>query len=386
VPKLLQQLQLLQLDPLIETISADLQAGTRPGTSLLQVGVKEADSFSTTLTLNNGRSPSVGTFRRQIEVSEANLLGWGDGLSIGYSNTNGSNGFDLRYSLPVNPRNGTVKLGFSSTTSNVLEEPFDVLDIKSTSRYYEMTFRQPLFQSLTQEFAMGLTFARQESQTELGIDDIGPFPLSPGADNEGRTKVSSLRFFQEYTQRSSKHVLAMRSQFNFGLDWFGATVNENAPDSRFLSWRGQGQWVRLLAPDTLLLVRGDLQLTGDKLLPLEQFGLGGQESVRGYRQDSLLTDNGLLFSAEVRIPVFKAPRIDGVLQVAPFFDLGSAWNNEADNPDPSLLMGVGLGVIWRQGKNFSARFDWGIPLRSIEGEKRSLQEQGLYFSLNYTLF
>lgn len=32
---------------------------------------------------------------------------------------------------------------------------------------------------------MGLKLAHRESQTRLGIDDIGPFPLSPGADENG---------------------------------------------------------------------------------------------------------------------------------------------------------------------------------------------------------
>jgi hemolysin activation/secretion protein len=65
--RLLEGLQLLQLNPLIETLSADLQSGTRPGSSVLQVTVKEADSFNVEIGLNNGRSPSVGSFRRQIQ-------------------------------------------------------------------------------------------------------------------------------------------------------------------------------------------------------------------------------------------------------------------------------------------------------------------------------
>ncbi len=90
---------------------------------------------------------------------------------------------------------------------------------------------------------------------------------------------------------------------SLGLNLLNSTINQGTPDSRFLSWRGQGQWVRLLAPDTLLLVRGDIQLADGSLLPSEQFGLGGQETVRGYRQDALLTDNGTLLSTELRIPI-----------------------------------------------------------------------------------
>jgi hemolysin activation/secretion protein len=386
VPRLLSKLQLLRLDPRIQNLSAELQTGARPGTNLLQIDVEEADTFKLTATLDNGRSPSVGSFRRGIDLQEANLLGLGDTLSVGYTNTDGSNTINANYTLPVNAGNGAVSFGFSQGWNNVIEKPFNTLDIQSNSRSYELGYRQPLVQKPTQEFAVGVSFSRQESQTELGIDNIGGFPLSPGADANGKTNISALRFSQDYTQRSNQQVFAARSQFSVGVDWFGANVNDNAPDSRFFSWRGQAQWVRQLKPDTLFLLRGDLQAAADSLVPLEQFGLGGQLSVRGYRQDALLTDNGLLLSAEFRLPILRAPKMGGVLQLIPFIDIGKGWNNNGENPSPSMLAGTGLGLLWKQGDNFSARLDWGIPLKPIEGERRSLQENGLYFSLNYSLF
>ncbi len=386
IPRLLEKLQLLRLDPRIQNLSAELQTGVHPGTNVLQVEVEEAETFKLTANLNNGRSPSVGSFRRGVDLQEANLLGMGDTLSVGYANTDGSNSINVGYTLPINARNGTVSFGFSQGWNRVIEEPFNVLDIQSNSRSYELSYRQPLVQKPTQELAIGLSFSRQESQTELGIDNIGPFRLSPGADANGKTNISALRFFQEYTQRSNQYVFAARSQLSFGVDWFDANISDNEPDSRFFAWRGQTQWVRQLAPDTLFLARGDFQLAANSLVPLEQFGLGGQLSVRGYRQDALLTDNGLLFSAEFRVPIVRSAKIGGVLQLTPFIDLGKGWNVKGENPSPSTLLSTGLGLLWKQGNHFSARVDWGIPLISVDGEKRSLQENGLYFSVQYSPF
>ncbi|WP_445629167.1 ShlB/FhaC/HecB family hemolysin secretion/activation protein [Nostoc sp. DSM 114167] len=386
VPHLIEKLQLLRLDPRIQNLSAELQTGVQPGTNVLQVEVKEAETFKLAASLDNGRSPSVGSFRRGVDLQEANLLGLGDTLSVGYANTDGSNTIDLNYTLPINAHNGTVSFGFSQGWNRVIEKPFSVLDIQSNTRSYELGYRQPLIQKPTQELAVGLSFSRQESQTELGIDNIGPFRLSPGADANGKTNISALRFFQEYTQRSNQYVFAARSQLSFGVDWFDANISENEPDSRFFAWRGQAQWVRQLAPDTLFLARGDFQLATDSLVPLEQFGLGGQLSVRGYRQDALLTDNGLLFSAEFRVPIVRAAKIGGVLQLTPFIDVGKGWNTKGENPSPSTLVSTGLGLLWKQGDDFLARIDWGIPLISVDGERRSLQENGLYFSLRYSPF
>ncbi|QHG17902.1 ShlB/FhaC/HecB family hemolysin secretion/activation protein [Nostoc sp. ATCC 53789] len=387
--RLLEALQLLQLNPLIQNVSAELSAGSRTGSSLLEVKVSEAKTFSSQIVLDNGRSPSVGSFRRRLQLNEANLLGLGDALGVAYTNTDGSNSLDANYTLPLNPRNGTLTFNYGITSSNVIESPFDVLDIHSDSRYYELTFRQPIVQTPTQEFALGLTASRRESDISSLLQREG-FPgsvLSPGADEQGHTKVSAFRFFQEWTSRNSREVIALRSQFSLGIDILSPTINQNAPDSRFFAWQGQAQWVRLLAPETLMLLRLNTQLASRTLLPLEQFGLGGQDSIRGYRQDYLLTDNGTFVSAEVQVPILRLPKIDSTLQVVPFVDFGVGWNSsDRENPNPNTLAAVGLGLRWSQGDRFTVRLDWGVPLISVESNERTLQENGLYFSLLYNPF
>ncbi|MCL6436133.1 MAG: ShlB/FhaC/HecB family hemolysin secretion/activation protein [Leptolyngbyaceae cyanobacterium HOT.MB2.61] len=383
--KLLEALQLLKLNPFIQDIRAELGASPRLGQSILDVEVVEGKTFNATLLLDNGRSPSVGSFRRQLQVSIGNLNGWSDNLLLFFTNTNGSNAGDLSYTLPINPRNGTLTFNMGIACSKIIEEPFDILDIRSRSRYFELSFRQPLLQTPTREFALGLTFTREESKGTI-VDDEIPFPV-PGSDFEGRSVANVLRFFQDWTRRSEQSVFALRSQFNFGLPILGYTNNEEAPDGQFFAWRGQAQWARRLAPDTLLLLRSDVQLADRALIPVEQFGLGGPFNVRGYRQDAILSDNGLFASAEVRIPIWRIPSINGLLQVAPFVDLGTTWNRSDDpEPDPNTLASVGVGLRFQMSDRLSARFDWGQRLISIGGEKKTLQEKGLYFSLIYNFF
>ncbi|MBD2778920.1 ShlB/FhaC/HecB family hemolysin secretion/activation protein [Iningainema tapete] len=389
--RLLESLQILQLNPLIQNLSAELSTGSRIGSNLLVIKVTEADSFNTQIVLDNGRSPSVGSFRRQLQINEANLLGFGDSISLAYTNTDGSNTIDASYSLPLNPRNGTLTFSYNNTSADIIERPFNTLDIESASQYYELTFRQPLVQTPNQEFALGITASRRESDVSSSLFEQEEVPLSllsPGADEKGRTRVSAVRFFQEWTSRNSQEVIAARSQFSLGTGAFNATINDNAPDSRFFAWRGQAQWVRLLAPDSLLLIRGDVQLASTSLLASEQFGLGGINSVRGYRQDFLLRDNGALASVELRLPILRVSQWDGVLQVTPFVDVGTAWNNSSNREenDTNTLASVGLGLRWSQGNNFTAGVQWGIPLVSVNTQGNTWQENGLYFFVQYNLF
>lgn len=393
INRLQEALQLLQLDPLISKISATLSAGSRSGQSVLEVAVTEAPSFNVRVVADNYRSPSIGSFDRGSIVSEANLLGLGDGLSLSYFNTDGSDRLDTSYTIPINPHNGTLSFTYNYQANDVIEPPFDRLDIESESNYYELNLRQPIVQNIdreTQTFdevALGLSGSWRDSQSSLS--NI-PFPLSPGATEDGETRIFALRFAQEWTRRNAQSVFALRSEFSVGLDAFDATTNEQIegveriPDSRFFAWRGQAQWVRLLASDTLLLLRGNLQLADDALLPSEQFGIGGFYTVRGYRQDVLLTDNGLSASAELRLPLLSVPEEKRLLQIIPFVDYGIGWNNfDVPNPDPQNLASVGMGLLWQED-DFNVRLDWGIPLVDIDSRDRTLQEQGLYLSMQWS--
>ncbi|GAX42642.1 surface antigen D15 domain-containing protein [Tolypothrix sp. NIES-4075] len=382
--RLLKALQVLQTNPLIKNISVELSVGSRPEQSLLEVKVVEADSFRTEFFVDNGRVPSVGSFRRGVRINENNLFGFGDRATAQYTNTDGSNTLDLSYWVPLNPRNGTLTLSGGFADTNVIEPPFDRIDIVGDYFYVDLSYRQPIIETATQELALGLSLSRQQSQTQL----LGRnFFLSPGADNNGETRLSTLRFFQEYTQRTPQQVLAFRSQFSLGVGLFDATVNSQPPDSRYFSWRGQGQYVRLLAPETLFVFRSDAQFATRSLVPLEQFSIGGLQSVRGYRQDQLLVDNGFFASAEVRLPILRVNQVDGLLQIVPFIDFGIGWNSSGDrNPDPNTLVGTGVGLQWQMGNQLNARLDYGFPLIDVNSSDRTLQEQGLYFSVNYSPF
>jgi len=278
--QLIENLQLLQLDPLITSISAELSAGSRPNKSFLEIEVIEADSFFVELITDNERNPSVGSWRRGFRINENNLLGFGDRVFLEYINTDGSNDLDLGYSAPLNASNTTVNLAGGITDTTVVEEPFDRIDITGDSFNVDLGVRQPILRTPTKELALGINATLQESNTAIEGKDVR---LSPGADENGQTRIFALRFTQEYTNRTLQQVLALRSQFNLGVDAFDATNNDDPePDSQFFAWRLQGQYVRRLARDTLVVLRSDLQLANTALVPLEQFSVGEYRASEGF--------------------------------------------------------------------------------------------------------
>jgi hemolysin activation/secretion protein len=126
-------LQLLQLNPLISTVQAELSAGTAPGLSVLTLNVKEAKPLTTAFTVENRDSPSVGEIRGTAAISHNNLLGFGDRLSADYGIGEGINSYNISYEIPVNARDGTLSLSYANSSSRIIEEPFQTLDINADS-------------------------------------------------------------------------------------------------------------------------------------------------------------------------------------------------------------------------------------------------------------
>ncbi len=371
-------LQLLQLDPLFAQVNAELIAGSAPGRNILEIQLEEAPAFNAGIEINNNQSPTIGSLQGIVFASYNNLLGFGDRFTAEYGLTNGLDIYNLGYEIPVN-RDGRFNIRYSNNNSEIVENQFDDLEIRSDSETLSLGLRQPLIKKPDTEFAVGLALDLRRSQTFLR-DDI-PFSFSEGPE-DGKSRVSVIRFSQDWLQRNAKQVIAARSQFSFGIDAFDATINNTGTDGRFFAWLGQFQWVQQVSPKTLMLAKINAQVTPDALLPLEKISLGGVDTVRGYRQNQLVADNGIISSVEFRFSLTS----DNLLQIRPFFDMGTVWNNRGENPDPQTVAALGMGLSWQARRDLFLQLDYGIPLIGVESEGDSLQENGLYFSLRYQPF
>jgi hemolysin activation/secretion protein len=372
-------LQLLVLNPLFETVDAELTAGQKTGSNVLLINVKQASSFSAGFGVDNYRAPSIGEFQGSINLAHNNLLGFGDRLSAQYGFTEGLDIYNASYTIPWNAYDGTLGFSYNNSDSGIIEEQFRALDIKSETQTYGVSLRQPLTRSPNQEFTLGLGLDISRRQTFLEGE---PYSFSVGVE-DGKSNATVLRFSQDWVKRDAKSVLAARSQFNLGIDAFDATINNTGTDGKFLIWQGQFQWVEQLSPKVLLIARVGGQFTADSLLSLEKFSLGGVSTVRGYEENQLVTDSGVLGTLELRIPVTKNP---STLQLNPFIEFGTGWNNDEPNPEEPTIASVGMGLDWAVGGGLVFNADYGIPLIGVSNEGNSLQENGFHVSLKYQPF
>jgi len=385
--KLEDQLRLLRQNPLFDTLSATLQPGTDLGQSVLAIEVDEANPFYGFASFDNYSPPSLGSERFGIGAGYRNLTGYGDNLFASYfvSTTGGSDLIDAFYQIPVNPMEGTIQLRTQFNWTEITEDPFDDLGIEGDSQFYELSFRQPLIRTPTEEFALSLAFSFEDGQT-FTFDDI-PTPFGFGPDEDGVSRTSVFRFGQDYIRRDANGAWILRSLFNVGTTLFDATSNpEPIPDSAFFSWNGQVQRVQRLSDNHTLVAQASVQLTPDPLLPSEQFVIGGFYSVRGYRESARNGDNGLRLSVEDRITLSRNDRGESILLLIPFADIGYVWNqgdNPNDLPDQTFLASIGSGILYEPVRNLNLRLDYGLPLVDLDDRGDNLQDDGFHFSVNY---
>jgi hemolysin activation/secretion protein len=398
-----QRLQHLQQDDRIQRLQAELRPGIQRGESELHVRVEETPPYIVSAAVNNYQAASIGSERGQLTVGHRNLTGRGDILGLTASISEGSKiQVDAGYTLPLNARDLTLGLRYRRNESTVIEEPFEPLDIESLSEIFSVSLRAPLYRTLQREFAVSVSGERLHSETSIA--GMG-FSFSEGSD-DGKSTITALRLTAEWVDRTSNQVLALRSRFSFGLNALGATINPKMPDDpeternesaippgRFAAWLGQFQLGRRLETRQIeLLLRFDVQLSTEPLLALEQMAIGGRFSVRGYRENQLVRDNGALVSLESRIPLIRNRRWAEYLQVVPFVDVGWGWQTRGETPSPSNLASVGLGLRWAarwtMALPLQSEFEifWGYQLRDISTSGDNLQDHGLHLQLLVNLF
>ncbi len=385
-------LNLLKRNSSIKNIEAELVQGTESNLSVLLIEIEEIAPFQAKLSFDNYRSPSVGEFQGTLKTSYGNLIGVSDRALAQYNLTEGFDAYSVGYEIPLNSKNGTISLEYRNGDSEIIEDSFNEVDIRAESDTVSLQYRQPIIYQLEKEVALGIAFKRQNSETFI-LDDL-PFSFTAGP-QQGRSVVSVLKLMGSWLERSPNSVFALSSELNFGLDLFDATVNDSAPDGLFFSWLGQVQWTKALNQDRslLLVTRLATQLTPDSLLPLEQLTLGGIGTVRGYRQNQEVGDNGVVGTIEIYLPLAgdyaprtsKANRISSSnLNLIPFFDGGAVWNN--DNSETDSLISLGIGLDWQFKDFLSLRVDWGVPLINTSDFGNSLQDNGFSFSFQLQPF
>lgn len=382
-------------DPQIERLNGTLMPGLHTGEAILDLKVVRTRPYGGYLGADNFSPPSIGSYAGRMGAWVTNLSGFGERVDFNFSATGGSNTYNTGIDIPLNGQGTRFAFRYTNSLNDLIEPPFNTLNVHTNVVSYDGQISHPVLWDLQQKLTLGLNFnIRQDTTTIAGQ----PFDR-PGA-KDGETQQTVVRTWQDYVFQQREFDVAFRSTFSVGVDALGATItNQNTGDGRFFDWLGQGV-VRYRLPTndfipigTYLSLSGAVQLADDHLLPLEKIAIGGVYTVRGYRQNYLVRDEGFYTALEFAYPIFGGdPGSKHSLFLVPFFNYGGAW----DYGDPPIqpnqpgkwLSSAGVGMDWHYS-TLSASLYWAQRLDTYilpQGTPYDLQDNGVTFQVNWRSF
>jgi len=370
--------QTLLSDPLIERLNGNIRPGTELGEAILDLKVKRARPYDSYVLFDNHHAPTGGEYRGVLNGVVRNLTGYGDSLNMSITKAEGEIEGDFYFQVPINGNNTQVYISATKSDFEVVEKHLELAEIESEYTSYNVGISHPFYQKENFDLSLSVGFTNKQSQSFLFGEGT---PFTPGVDSEGKAATNVLSFSQDLNLRGENQVLSLRSTFNLGFDILNATENSDAPDGQFFSWLGQAQYIqRLDDKGQQVSIKGNLQLAESNLLALEKISIGGPDSVRGYRSNYLIRDNGFDLSVEYHYPVFGNAQENKQINMslAAFVDTGMAWNNNAYGSKDNITS-AGLGVIVKSAGWYSELY-WAHKFDTVPNyNKKYLQDEGITF-------
>ncbi|MGV6818165.1 MAG: ShlB/FhaC/HecB family hemolysin secretion/activation protein [Thiotrichales bacterium] len=376
VNMLKENIELLHLDERISSIKASLLPGVLPEQRELGLEIKEAKRYSAGLTVANSRSPSVGEFEAGIWYRNINLTGGGDELNLSLGASEGVSSAGISYRFPVTAKNDSISLSYQVSDSVIIEEPFNELDIESKTKVASLIYEHPFYQAPKGYLKAHFQVDRKNNLSTIGGGVLN-FLLE---ENDGQLEISVARTGLRYLHKAHHQVTLFAIEYSMGID--GANLQSQALDFELVSpdpsfKKVNLQLLYLYQPKR---TKYSASLTGqyafDQLYSMEKFGIGGVNSLRGYRENLFVRDHGISVQLEAAKPVYGES-----LSLSVFSDAGYAAESGAPS-NHRFASSIGLGLLWKPQKNMVLNIIWGHELQSvIHNDDESLQDQGLHVRL-----
>lgn len=177
--------------------------------------------------------------------------------------------------------------------------------------------------------------------------------------------------YQTYTSQAQFNFTANFAPRGLGNSEFEFKERRDNAKPNYAYIRSDLKYTQKLPNDWAVQARLSGQLANDPLIGVEQFTLGGVDSVRGYLESNELGDNGVFTSIELRTPPLKkfikdkqfADYIKDFYAFS-FFDAGySHLYNPGGDTTNSNIASAGLGLKLKTNKGLFTNLDYAYALK-----------------------
>ena len=318
-----------------EDVNVKMNPGVEPNAVVMEIDVKEKRTGS--FGIGAGYSSSDGMVG-MVSVSDTNFRGMGDTISISYEisgDDTDARGYTFMYRRPWLDKKETAgTLRVYNRTYEYDDYDEDGNHKESFMRKYsggEFTLSRPMSEYSTNFVTLRNRKDKYVKHTEMGNAGNRSGNTAWLGNNFGTTRSITLEHVTDTRDNVYEPTMGARASISTEFAGLGGDFNYQKVilgDTHYLK-AGRAQ---------VFVLRGQYGISHGTISEFSQFRLGGQDTIRGYREDQFRGTRMALASLEYRFPIVS--KVTGAL----FTDYGGAWS---DGFMPEKLhgsIGVGLGL------------------------------------------
>lgn len=351
------------------TIETPAVAGT---TDQVDMNITVEEKATGSIMAGAGLSSSEGVILSG-SVSQTNVLGSGNTLSVQLNTSKVNKTYSLSYTNPYYTDDG-ISLGLDAYVRTTDSSSLSIASYSTSSKGFAVRTGVPLNENDSVNFGLGYDL------TTLNL-----------ADTAAQTYVDFVNTFgNSYSTFSASTSWARDSLNNRIMPTSGTVQRASAEfglpggDLKYYKLNYQHQMYYPIGRNSALMLNGEIGWAngyGNTPLPFfKNYFAGGVTSVRGYKTGTLgpKDNNGdaiggskkLILNAEYFFPLPGLAQ-DKSFRLSTFFDAGEIAATGSSLSASELRYSTGLGVTWISPLG-PLKFSLGFPLKTKEGDKREV--------------
>jgi hemolysin activation/secretion protein len=383
-----------------------LGAGHDVGSTNLTLRVQSEDRFRIESVVDNYGTQFAGEYRGQVTLTFNDPLHRADRLKLTGLYAASSSGGDshgayggLDYEIPLFSPNDSLRVIHLTNAYNVggAASAVTTADSKGDTRVDELGFRHDFARSRLGSASIGIAFNVKSATFEAPPSVVYDDNLTTARIDAQWERIDTRfrgvnRVALSYTH-GFNGLLGAIDAYDPAAAAAGSQVSRLGASGEFNKVALQLQRLQRLTQYTSLMLRLEGQYTTDPLVSLEQFSLGGPDSVRAYPTAEVLAEKGGVASLELITgapgfasrPAFGSSTWGQVLQFSLFVDNANGALNApltSGQPDSVHLAGAGVAVQFSLPGRVFSRLDLATPLTDREASNH--RDPQCYFRFGMT--
>jgi hemolysin activation/secretion protein len=352
-----------------------LQGGDRPDTTNAQLKVDDEKPWKVGLSLDDTGTIQTGMLRLGLLAQYANLFNRDHLLTLQYTtspdHTDKVSIYNFGYRIPLYNRGDSVDIygGYSDVNSGTVQSGILSLNVSGQGTFGGLRYNQNLVRlgSYEHKVLYGFDYRRFDNKVDYAGTPLGTnteaLPISIGyAGTYAGGTGEEVSIWASLSRNIPGGEKGDSSDY--------AKVRLDAP-ANVTILRGGGTLRIPLGGDIQTRMSFNGQYTSSPLIPGEQFGAGGQNSMRGFNERELTNDCGVSGTMELYSPNVLTDIPNSQLRALVFVDAAYLKRNKplAGEGTENGAATAGVGIRLAITRNFAVSTDYGQVINASGDRK-----------------